>query len=72
MNEALICAKAFGNIQTVISRVVWHVDEERAIRIRKVGCDVLPPSVLRGYTPQQSRLTPFRRNLSVQFIHQTA
>ncbi len=70
MNDALICIKTPGNIQMVISRVVWHVDEERPIRIRYGRCDTLPSWGLR-HDAFESRFAPFRRTLSVYFIHQT-
>lgn len=70
MNDALICIKAPGNIQMVISRVAWQVDEERPIRIRHGGRDTLPSWSLR-HGAFESRFAPFRRTLSVYFIHQT-
>lgn len=54
-----------------ISRIAWHVDEERAIRIRKGADNILPPvNRLAGIHESKFLALPFRRNLSAHFIHQ--
>ncbi|HXD00300.1 MAG TPA: hypothetical protein VN048_13240 [Verrucomicrobiae bacterium] len=55
----------------LISRIAWHVDEERAIRIRKNADDILPLLNRLGSVHDSRFLAlPFRRNLSARFIHQ--
>ena len=57
--------------KTVISRIAWHVDEERVIRIRKDTDEILPSlNRLAGIHGSRFLALPFRRNLSAHFIHQ--
>jgi hypothetical protein len=56
---------------TIISRIAWHVDEERAIRIRKNADDLLPLlNRLGSVHDSRFEALPFRRNLSALLIHQ--
>jgi hypothetical protein len=60
-----------GQQKTVISRIAWHVDEERTIRIRRDTDEILPSlNRLAGIHDSKFLALPFRRNLSARFIHQ--
>jgi hypothetical protein len=72
VKETRVQANVPGSQQkTVISRIAWHVDEERTIRIRKDTDEILS-SLNRLGSVRDSRFLalPFRRNLSAHFIHQ--
>jgi hypothetical protein len=72
VKEIRVQVSAPGSQQkTVISRIAWHVDEERVIRVRKDTGEILPSlNRLAGIHGSRFLALPFRRNLSAHFIHQ--
>lgn len=54
----------------VIAEVDWQVDEERAVRIRQQPDKmILPSRLFGGQHRHRFQALPFRKNISVCFIH---
>jgi hypothetical protein len=57
----------------VVPFVRWHVDQERLIRIHTHFDGLLPsPGLLTNRDDFASSGTPFRRTMTVRFLHQMA